>query len=93
MKKSVRTVSLKLTFRMEFRVACTLAIAKGAFTVCWFPVLIVLETKRPKITSPLHMWRLTLAKLNSAMNFLIYSTKMQDFKDSYIGILRQMFRL
>ena len=77
MKKSVRTVSLKLTFRMEFRVACTLAIAKGTFTVCWFPILIVFETKRPKITSPLHKWRLTLARLNSAMNFLIYSTKMQ----------------
>ena len=35
------------------------------------------------------MWRLTLARLNSAMNFLIYSTKMQEFKDSYIGIFRQ----
>ena len=39
------------------------------------------------------MWRLTMARLNSAMNFLIYSTKMQDFKDSHNGILRQMFRM
>ena len=94
MKKCVRTVSLKLTFRMVFRVVCTLAIATGAFTVCWFPILIVFETKRPKITSSLHMWRLTMARLNPAMNFLIvYSTKMREFKDSYIGILRQMFRL
>ena len=38
------TVSLKLTSRMELRVACTLAIATGAFTVCWFPIPIVVET-------------------------------------------------
>ena len=44
MKKCVRTVSLKLTFRMVFRVVCKLAIATGAFTVCWFPILIVFET-------------------------------------------------
>ena len=39
------------------------------------------------------MWLLTLAMSNSAMNFFIYSAKLQDFKDVYIGILRQMFRL
>ena len=39
------------------------------------------------------MWLCTLALSNSAMNFLIYSAKIRDFKDAYIGILRKMQRL
>ena len=42
---------------------------------------------------PLHMWPRTLAFSNSAMNFLIYTARISDFKDSYAAIFRKMCRL
>ena len=37
-----RTVSVKFTSRMEVRVAYTLAVAMGAFTACWIPLIIAM---------------------------------------------------
>ena len=71
----------------EVRAACRIAI--GVFTACWVPLMIVLfftGKLQIKRSSPLHMWLCTLALSNSAMNFLIYSAKIRDFKDAYIGI-------
>ena len=39
------------------------------------------------------MWLRTLALSNSAMNFLIYSAKIRDFKEAYVYIFRKMLRL
>ena len=46
-----------------------------------------------KGNGPLHMWLRTVALSNSAMNFLIYSARIRDFKDSYATIFRKMCRL
>ena len=95
---AARNVSFKLTSRMEIRVSCTLAIAIGIFTACWVPLIVVFSGSinvKPLIrsNSPLGMWIGTLALSNSAMNFLIYSAKIQDFKEAYVSIIRKMFRL
>ena len=72
-----QTFSLKLTPRMEVRVACTLAIATGVFTVCWTPLMSAFAPSKPLIkwNGPAHLWLQTLALSNSAMNFLIYSAR------------------
>ncbi|CAH3044749.1 unnamed protein product, partial [Porites evermanni] len=82
---------------MEIRVSCTLAIAIGIFTACWAPLIVVISGSinvKPLIrsNSPLGMWIGTLALSNSAMNFLIYSAKIQNFKEAYVSIIRKMFR-
>ena len=72
----------------EVRAACTIAI--GVFTACWVLLMIVLfftGKLQIKRSGPLHMWLCSLALSNSAMNFLIYSAKIRDFKDAYIGIV------
>ena len=74
------------------RVTCTLAIATGVFIVCWAPIITVLAVDKWR-RSPLHFWLQTLALSNSAMNFVIYSARMRDFKGAYIGILRKMLCL
>ena len=92
-----RTVSVKFTSRMEVRVAHTLAVAMGTFTACWIPLIIAMGfcTGKPLVKRNIHllMWLRTLALSNSAMNFLIYSAKMRDFRNAYVGILRKMLRL
>ena len=95
---AARNVSVRLTSRMEIRVTCTLAIAIGTFTACWALVIVVFLGSingkpliRPSI--PLGMWIGTLALSNSAMNFLIYSAKILDFKEAYVSIIRKMLRL
>ena len=74
------------------RVTCTLAIATGVFIVCWAPIITVLAVDKWR-RSPLHFWLQTLALSNSAMNFVIYSARMRDFKVAYVGILRKMLCL
>ena len=95
---AARNVSVRLTSRMEIRVTCTLAIAIGIFTACWALVIVaflgIINGKpliRPNI--PLGMWIGTLALSNSAMNFLIYSAKILDFREAYLNIIRKMLRL
>ena len=93
-----RNVSVKLTSRMEVRVSCTLAIAIGVFSACWVPVItlmIAIMTGKPltRPNGPLDLCLRTLALSNSAMNFLIYSAKIQDFKEAYVDIFRKLFRL
>ena len=95
---AARNVSMRLTSRMEIRVTCTLAIAIGIFTACWALVIVVFlgiingkPLIRPNI--PFSMWIGTLALSNSAMNFLIYSAKILDFKEAYVSIIRKMLRL
>ena len=95
---AARNVSVRLTSRMEIRVTCTLAIAIGIFTACWALVIVVFLGSingkpliRPSISSG--MWIGTLALSNSAMNFLIYSAKIQGFKEAYVNIIRKMLRL
>ena len=75
---------------VSVRVTCTLAIITGVFTVCWVPVLTAVLAGQKWRRSPLDFWVLTLALSNSAMNFVIYSARMRDFKDAYAGILRKM---
>ena len=95
---AARNVSVRLTSRMEIRVTCTLAVAIGIFTACWSLVIVaflgIINRKpliRPNI--PLGMWIGTLALSNSAMNFLIYSAKILDFREAYVSIIRKMLRL
>ena len=90
-----QTFSLKLTPRMEVRVACTLAIATGVFTVCWTPLMSAFAPSKPvvKWNGPAHLWLQTLALSNSAMNFLIYSARMRDFRYEYTVIARTILRL
>ena len=49
--------------------------------------------RKLKLNGPLHMWLQTLALSNSAMIFLIYSGKIGDFRDAFVGILRKVLRL
>ena len=77
---------------VSVRVTCTLAIATGVFIVCWAPIITVLAVDKWR-RSPLHFWLQTLALSNSAMNFVIYSARIGDFKDAYVGIFRKMFCL
>ena len=89
----VRTVSIKFTSRREVRVAYTLAIATGVFTVCWVPVKTMRFLISMTPNSPLYMWLRTLALSNSAMNFLIYSARIRAFKEAYASIFQKMCRL
>ena len=93
-----RNVSLKLTSRIEVRVSCALAIAIGIFSACWVPVITIMiatMTGKPltRPNGPLDLCLRTLALSNSAMNFLIYSAKIRDFKEAYVDIFRKLFRL
>ena len=88
-----RPLSVDVNSRVEVRVACTLAIVIGVFTACWFPLIITLfATGKPLINpnGPVHMWIRTLALSNSAMNFLIYTARIRDFREAYARICRKM---
>ena len=81
---------------VEVRVACTLAIVIGVFTACWVPVMTAMFATGGSLIKrygPVHMWLRTLALSNSAMNFLIYSAKIRDFRDAYADIFRKMCHL
>ena len=83
----------KRSARVEVRVACTLAIVIGVFTVCWVPLITGLfATGKPlfKRHGLVHMWLRTLSLSNSAMNFLIYTARIPDFRDAYARICRKM---
>ena len=89
-----RPLTVDLNARLEIRVACTLAIVIGIFTICWFPVMISLfgaGKSLLKANGPAHMWVRTLALSNSAMNFFIYTARIRDFRAAYAGIARKVF--
>ena len=79
----------------ERRLAFTLAIVIGVFTACWFPMIVVFFAAGKslvKMYGTAYMWIRTLALLNSAMNFLIYSARIRDFRDAYALIRRKILR-
>jgi len=79
--------------RFEARVAFTLAIVIVVFTACWFPLFVVFAaTGRPlvKVYGNAHYWIRTVALSNSAMNFLIYGSRMRNFSDTYVSIFRKI---
>ena len=80
---------------VERRVALTLAIVIILFSVSWFPLVDVFFfiTGKSLVESygPAYMWIRSLALSNSAMNFVIYSARIRDFRDAYISISRKMF--
>ena len=81
--------------RREIRVAVTLAIVVVVFTASWFPLFIVFSVAgKPlvKIHGTAHMWIRTLALSNSAMNFIIYGSRMRNFADTYIEIFQKTLR-
>jgi len=81
--------------RMEIRVARTLAVVIGVFTALWFPVVITLFATGKSLlkpNGPAHMWIRTLALSNSAMNFLIYSARIREFRAAYAAICRKICR-
>ena len=72
--------------KVERRFAFTLAFVIGVFTACWFPLIVVgygAGKSLVKLNGTAYMWAITLAFLNSAMNFFIYSARIRDFRDSY----------
>ena len=88
--------ALSVNCRVETRVAFTLAIVIGIFTVCWFPLIIALFAAGKPLVKPqgaAHMWIRTVALSNSAMNFLIYSLRIADFRQAYGAICRKMCSL
>ena len=88
-----RSASVDVNSRMEIRVACTLAIVIGVFTICWFPLMIALFATGVSIVKPngpAHMWIRTLALSNSAMNFLIYTVRIREFHSAYVGVCRKI---
>ena len=90
-----RTVRISVSSKAERRFASTLAIVIGVFTACWFPMIVVFFAAGKslvKMYGTAYMWIRTLALLNSAMNFLIYSARIRDFRDSYALICRKILR-
>ena len=88
-----RPATLSVNCRVEMRVAFTLAIVIGVFTVCWFPLIIALFAAGKPLVKPqgaAHMWIRTVALSNSAMNFLIYSLRIADFRQAYGAICHKM---
>ena len=74
----------------EVRIAITLAIVIAVFTASWFPLIVtfICTVKRYGIAS---MWIRTLALSNSAMNFVIYGSRMQSFREGFVTICRKIF--
>ncbi|XP_078372797.1 adenosine receptor A2a-like [Oculina patagonica] len=82
--------------RREIRVAFTLAIVIVVFTACWFPLFVVFSAAgKPlvKLQGTAHMWIRTVALSNSAMNFLIYGSRIRNFSETYVEIFRKILRL
>lgn len=78
---------------VERRVAFTLAIIISIFSVCWFPLIISFFSSGyslVKLHGTAFMWIRTLALSNSAMNFLIYSWRIRDFRAAYFAIYRKI---
>ena len=75
------------------RVAFTLAIVITVFTVCWFPLFgVLIAAGKPLVNKYgyVHFWIRTLALSNSAINFLIYGSRMRNFRETYAAIFRKI---
>ena len=95
-KRNQRRLSVQINSRVEMRVAFTLAIVIGVFTACWFPLIIALFATGEPLVEPQgvgHMWIRTVALSNSAMNFLIYTWRIPDFREAYGVLCRKMCNL
>ena len=82
--------------KVERRVAVTLLIAIGVFTASWLPFMVVLDTPEESLDlvkqhGTAYML-ITLALSNSAVNFLIYSARIRDFRDAFALICRKILR-
>lgn len=99
-KKQLRARSSNDTSqpRLEIRVAFTLAIVIAVFTASWSPLVATLFAAGKPLVETLgvaHLWIGTLALSNSAMNFVIYGSRMRNFREAYkvcgrklLGVLR-----
>ena len=84
-----------INLRREVRIAFTCAIVIIVFTACWFPLVIVFSVpSKPlvKLQGTAHMSIRTMALSNSAMNFLIYGSRIRNFSDTYIEIFQKIIR-
>ena len=87
------TVTVKS--KVERRAAVTFAIAIGVFTVSWLPFIVVFYTSGEsllKMHEEASLWLTTLALSNSAVNVLIYSARIRDFRDAFALICRKILR-
>ena len=79
--------------KVERRVAVTLAIVIGVFTAFWFPMIVVFFASGKslvKMHGTAFMWIRSLALSNSAVNFLIYSARIRDFRDAFALTCRKI---
>lgn len=94
-KLRARSQSGDDNFRVEVRVAFTLAIVILVFTACWIPFFFFF-TATGKLSlkryGSAHLWIRTLALSNSAINFLIYGLRLDSFRESFVEILRRVFK-
>ena len=91
-----RTVRISVGSKAERRLAFTLAFVVSVYTACWFPVIVVFFATGKslvKMYGIVYMWIRTLALLNSAMNFIIYSARIRDFRDAFAIICRKIVRI
>ncbi|KAK3752380.1 hypothetical protein QZH41_000377 [Actinostola sp. cb2023] len=82
--------------RMERRVAGTIAIIIVVFSICWFPLVGFYVTMKKGLLRNLsgvpYMWIRTILLLNSSMNFLIYSFRIDHFRSAYKRIIRRWLK-
>ena len=78
---------------LEIRVAFTLAIVIVVFTVSWAPLVSTFFAAGKPLVETLgvaHLWIGTLALSNSAMNFVIYGSRMRNFRQGYAECGRKL---
>ena len=94
-KKQLRAHSSSETSQpsVEIRVALTLAIVIVVFTTSWAPLVSTLFAAGQPLVETLgvaHLWIGTLALSNSAMNFVIYGSRMRNFRQAYKACGRKL---
>ena len=94
-KKQLRAHSSKDASQasLEIRVAFTLAIVIVVFTVSWAPLVSTFFAAGKPLVETLgvaHLWIGTLALSNSAMNFVIYGSRMRNFRQGYAECGRKL---
>ena len=90
-----RPAPVVVSSKTERHFAFTLAIVIGVFTACWLPMIVVFFAAGKslvKMYGTEYMWIRTLALSNSAMNFLIYSARIRDFRVAFALICGKILR-